>query len=178
MSNTKEIAISPNSDEEIVSECVTRAYDHTRSFHRTVALMVAATECVWNPLLCPWLVLDHCLSAGVDASLEFGWVSRKGKRRCTPHIWVVTSDGILDPVVLSMMMDKKLPEIELGYHKEVPPGYEHPDDEILTTEWYAHERQGLRNYILEEIHDPVIQKTALALCDLSDRIAPLGDVTV
>lgn len=178
MTNTQEIVRKTVSGEWTIRRLAAGLYGRTQSFYLTVVLMAAASGIPRESLLLfPWLVLEHYLRVGVDASLEFGRVSRKGGRRCVPHIWVVTDDGICDPVMESMMIDDRREILYLVYHKDAPPGYEHTDSEILDIARSAYDR-GLQDYIYDGIQCPIIQTMAFELCTLSDRIAPLGAITL
>ena len=170
--------VTTGSAVEMIWQWLVISYGRTQSFYKTVSLMAAVSgRCREFLLLYPWLVLEHCLRVGVDAVIEFGWVSQQGTYRCVPHIWVVTDDGILDPVMLSLMMVNRLETLDLVYHDEVPLGYDFTDGEILIIERFAYE-QGLQNYIFNEIQYPDIRAMAFALCGLSDQIAPFGDITL
>lgn len=164
--------------EELIRRRLINFYNRTQSFYMTVVRMATvAGRCREYPLLYPWLVLEHCLRVGVDAVIEFGWVSQRGTHHCAPHIWVETDHGILDPVMLSLVMVNRLTALDIVYHEEVPLGYGSTDDEILFIERFAYEH-GLQNYIFNEIQHPDTRTAALALCNLSDQIAPFGDITL
>jgi hypothetical protein len=170
--------VGTGSVDGMIRRCAAGFYSLTRSFCWTVSLMAALSE---RPreflILFPWLVLEHCLRVGIDAVIEFGWVSLKGTQQCVPHIWVVTDDGILDPVMLSSIITDPPEALDIVYHEEVPPGYEPIDGEILTIARFAYE-QGLEDYISEIRCPPDIRAMAFALCALSHRIAPLGAITL
>lgn len=177
MPNIQELETTGSHD-EVIRRWLINSYDDTQSFCMTVAWMASvAGRYREYPLLYPWLVLEHCLSVGVDAVIEFGWVSHRGTHYCTPHIWVETDHGILDPVMLSSMMVNRLTILDIVYHEEVPLGYGYTDGEILFIERFVYEH-GLQNYIFNVIQHPDTRTAALELCNLSDQIAPLGDITL
>lgn len=144
---------------------VRKAFTDTRSFSKTVAMlsMLRPNEFL---LMRPWLILRHCLAMGIDAVIAFGWVSLQGQRRCRPHVWVETEEGVLDPFMSLVVGD-------LVYHDDVPPGYDDGVADSRLQRLREIYEDGFENHLDQLIKFHYTQTMVLVLDELSNMLRHL-----